>query len=81
MHKFALSDLVTFTAEAGSYRERGIYEIAAHLPTNEEGDEQYRIRRIGGGGERVAREFQLTTAHAEEAELRPADRNLRKGRR
>jgi hypothetical protein len=69
MHKFNLGDIVTYTAEAGFYRERGTYEIAAHLPPNEDGEVQYRIRKVGDGGERVAREFQLTRGPAENEEL------------
>ena len=60
MHTFKISQIVTFSAEAGSLAAKGKYEIIQLLPPDANGTPQYRIKTSEENYERVVRESQLS---------------------
>ena len=59
-HRFKTGQAVVFIRTPFGPRED--YEIFRHMPPNEAGDPQYRLRTIATGAERVAAERELRPA-------------------
>ena len=84
-HRFHVGDLVrtqfsvstsigeTFMNAVAGERLAGIYEVSKLLPELDNGEPQYRIRRIGEP-ERVVRESQLTSATLKQDSEKPKER-------
>ena len=59
-HKFKTGQAVALIRTPIGPRE--VYEVMRHMPPNEGGDPQYRLRGIATGAERVAAERELRPA-------------------
>ena len=58
-HRFKTGQAVVLIR---SFGPREVYEVVRHMPPNEAGDPQYRLRAIATGAERVAAERELRPA-------------------
>ena len=59
-HRFKTGQAVVLIRS--SFGQREVYEVVRHMPPNEAGDPQYRLRAIATGAERVAAERELRPA-------------------
>ena len=61
-YKFHVGETVTMTPATSRNVPGGVYEVVKHLPDNNCGESQYRIKSAREPHERVARESELTKA-------------------
>lgn len=61
VHRFFIGQHVTLDHNALT-RTAGMVEVMRHLPSDVDGSPQYRVRVIGDGFERLAKEVNLSVA-------------------
>jgi hypothetical protein len=59
-HKYKVGQVVDARQLVRGVVPPGRYEVVRHLPAQEGGDNQYRVKSVRDGHERVVRESELT---------------------